>query len=83
MSRIYFSPETPETLSDMLRKNGFTIIYAKPRGKATNLAYIMGVSKKFLPALGHFLEKTLGRLPLAKKPFSFHGGGFEVLAVKK
>ena len=76
----YFSPAT---LSDMLRKNGFTIIYARPRGKATNLAYIMGVSKKFLPALGHFLEKTLGRLALAKKPFSFHGGGFEVLAVKK
>jgi len=76
----YFSPTT---LSDMLSKNGFNIIYARTRGKATDLAYIFGVMKKFLPFGGKFLERTLGRLPLARKPFNFRGGGFEVMAVKK
>ncbi|MDR0352263.1 MAG: class I SAM-dependent methyltransferase [Opitutaceae bacterium] len=76
----YFSPKT---LSALLEKNGFTIIYARGRGKATNLAYIFGVLKKIFPRLGSLLEKTIGRLPPAKWPFSFRGGGFEVLAIKK
>ncbi|WP_161554842.1 class I SAM-dependent methyltransferase [Ereboglobus luteus] len=76
----YFSPAT---LSDMLNKNGFKVVYARARGKATNLAYIIGVARKFLPGFARLLEKTIGRLPMAKWAFSFRGGGMEVLAIKK
>lgn len=75
----YFSPRT---LSDMLRRAGFDVIYARPRSKMTNAAYIGGVIGKVSPTLGRLLAWTAARLPMMTWPFPFRGGGFEALARK-
>ena len=75
----YFSPAT---LSEMLRRAGFEVLYARPRAKMTNAAYIAGVLGKMSPTLGRGLAWVAERMPLMKWPFPFRGGGFEVLARK-
>ncbi len=76
----YFSPRT---LSTMLAACGFEVVYARPRSKMTNAAYIVGVLGKSAPWLGRGLAAVAERLPMMKWPFPFRGGGFEVLARKK
>lgn len=75
----YFSPRT---LSDMLGRAGFDVIYARPRSKMTNAAYIGGVIGKLSPTLGRLFAWMAARLPIMKWPFPFPGGGFEALARK-
>jgi len=76
----YFSPKT---ITAMLEKVGFKVHYARSCKKATNAAYILGVLKKYSPALGSFLQATSRLFPgLTDRPFWFRGGGMEVLATK-
>ena len=76
----YFSPKT---ITILLEKAGFTVHYARSCKKVTNTAYILGVLKKYSPALGSLLQSLIRLAPgLAEKPFWFPGGGMEILATK-
>jgi 2-polyprenyl-3-methyl-5-hydroxy-6-metoxy-1,4-benzoquinol methylase len=86
---VHLKPEehlyyfAPATITRLLANSGFAVAHARACGKTTNLNYILGVLKKYSPAAAAGARHTLGRLPWARTPFHFRGGGMEILALKR
>ncbi|MDR1303774.1 MAG: class I SAM-dependent methyltransferase [Verrucomicrobiales bacterium] len=86
---VHLKPEehlyyfAPATISRLLRHYGFEVVYARSCGKVTNFNYIIGVLKKYSPAVAAIAQHTVGKLPWATTPFHFRGGGMEILAIKR
>lgn len=73
---------TPATITALLEKQGFAVLYARPCGKPTHLAYIAGRVKRYNLRAGIALERLVSRLPFSRRPFPFRSGEMEVLAVR-
>lgn len=76
---FYFDPNT---LSALLRRAGFHVLSVRTCSKATNLKYIVGVAGKISPRLSAVINRLLSRTPFWTRPFSFRGGGMQVIAQK-
>ena len=76
---FYFDPSTIDTL---LSKAGFEFVYARGCSKATNLAYIVGVLEKSIPAVARLVKKMFAGSKWWENPFPFRGGGMQIYAVK-